>query len=66
MSVGVLMAVRICHCIAFFLIYKPEHWIPLYNTKSCTMSMTAASFARVESVYYGFLKARCEREYKHT
>lgn len=37
-----------------------------YSTQSFTVSKTAASSARVESIYYRFLKARCEREYKHT
>lgn len=29
------------------------------------MSKVAASSARIESIYYSFLMARCEKEYKH-
>lgn len=43
--------------------------IRLFHTakkpKNCAMSKVAASSARIESIYYSFLMARCEKEYKH-
>lgn len=50
-----------------FLRHEPEQYqIPLYPTKSGVMSKAAACSGTVESVYYRFLKTRCERQYKHT
>lgn len=63
-SVGVLMA----YCFALFLAhkFKKHQTLPhCKKTKNCAMSKVAASSARIESIYYGFLMARCEKEYKH-
>lgn len=46
-SVGVLMATRIVHCFAYFLIHKPDQQrIPPYHTKNCS-NKAAAPYARV-------------------
>lgn len=38
-GVGVLMIVRMTHCLAFFLIHTPEqHRLLPYHTKNCAMS----------------------------
>lgn len=68
-SVGVLVA----HCFALFLPHKVKKHQTLPHRKkkpkqknpNCALSKVTASSARIESVYYSFLMARCEKEYKH-
>lgn len=63
-SVGVLMGG--VHCLDVFLKHQPEqHQIPLCHTKGCATSKAAASSGRGKSVYYRFLRIRCDGEYKH-
>lgn len=63
-SVGVLTAIRIVHCFAYFLIHKLTNSGFLRTTQRTVPTRQLPPMQ--ESIYYRFFKARCEREYKHT